>query len=311
MNPSVTRRMFLRAGVVAAGWAALPRPAGAVEPFQRGGSARLRLSVAAYSFRQYFKDVSHEREGHVDPARRIDLFRFVDFCAEQDCDGAELTSYYFPPRVDAEFLIKLRRHAFLRGVEISGTAVGNTFTLPPGEKRDQEIALVKRWIDHATILGAPHVRVFAGSVPRGMEKAEARRLCLAALEECAEYAGHKGIFLGIENHGGLVAEAEDLLSIVRDVRSPWVGINLDTGNFRTDDPYADLARCAPYAVNVQLKGEIRRRGGESEPANLDRLIQILRDARYQGYVAIEYESAPDPWQAVPALVRECRRLIRG
>ena len=77
----------------------------------------------------------------------------------------------------------------------------------------------------------------------------------------------------------------------------------------TADPYGDLARCAPYAVNVQLKTEIQTRGQKKEPADLSRLIQILRDAKYQGYVTLEYEAAEDPWKAVPGVLKKLRALL--
>lgn len=275
----------------------------------RTGPPRLLTSLAAYSFRQYFKDTSHPREAETDAGRRIDLFQFVDRCAEWGLAGAELTSYYFPAQPTPEFLLKLRRHCFLRGVEVSGTAVGNTFTHPPGAKRDEQIQHVKAWIDHAALLGAPHIRVFAGDQPKGATAIDARNHCLSALEECADYAGRKGIFLGIENHGGIVAEADVLLDIVRAVKSPWVGINLDSGNFHTDDPYRDFERCVPFAVNVQLKVDIRPRGGKSGPADLERLVKILRTGGYQGYVALEYESAQDPWIAVPPLLERLKKLL--
>jgi hypothetical protein len=57
-----------------------------------------------------------------------------------------------------------------------------------------------------------------------------------------------------------VSTAEEILEIIRAVKSPWLGINLDTGNFNTDDPYADLVKIAPYAVNVHMKGEVSPRG---------------------------------------------------
>lgn len=223
---------------------------------------------------------------------------FIDWCADHGCDGAEVTSYYFPDPVSNEFLLDLRRHAFLRGVSLSGTAVGNTFTVPKGEKRDREIASVKEWITRAQLLGAPHIRVFAGNL-EGQTMADARRNCIEALEECGEAAARAGVFLGIENHGGIVAEPKDLLDIVKSVKNPWVGINLDTGNFHTDDPYADLELCAPYAVNVQVKVELRRRGAKNEPSDLSKLGAILRASSYQGWVALEYESAEDPFVAVP------------
>ncbi len=291
MNTLSGRRGFLAGSVVAA-CGGLAARLGAAEPFARPGRPSFRLSLAAYSFRDSFRD-----------PEKLDMFRFVDYCAEQGLPGAELTSYYFPPDADEAYFLKLRRHAYLRGVEVSGTAVGNNFALPQGEERDREIADVKGWIDRAAVLGAPHIRVFAGSA-QGIEDSEARKLCVSALEECCDYAGKKGIFLGLENHGGIVAEADGLLEIFQAVQSPWFGVNLDTGNFHTADPYGDLARCAPYAVNVQVKVEMRARGGKSEPADLERIATILREATYQGYVALEYEAEEDPWAAVPRHLKE-------
>jgi hydroxypyruvate isomerase len=229
----------------------------AIEPFSRPGPARLRLSLAGYSFRQFFKH-NQGKTGNTGP-QAIDLFDFLDFCSRHDCD-AELTGYYFPWPVADSYLLRIKRHAHLRGVAISGTAVGNTFTLPVGDQRTEQIAMVKSWIDHAALLGAPHIRIFAGNQPAGMSRAEARALCLSAIDECCAVAATRGVFLGLENHGGIVTEPDDLLDIVRAVDSPWLGINLDTGNFHTEDPYADLARCLPYAVNVQLKVEIQPKG---------------------------------------------------
>src|SRR5262245_16973970 len=197
MTTRSSRRSFLRNSVkfAIAGAGLGQLPLFAVEPFKRQGPPRLQLSLAAYSFRQYF---NHEDEG-----RKITLFDFVDYCAEQGCVGAELTAYYFPNPLKDEFLIEVKRHAFLRGIDISVSAVGNNFALPPGPKRDDEIKRVKEWIDHAAVLGAPHIRVFAGQKPKDVELAAAKKYCIEASEECADYAGKKGIFLGLENHGGI------------------------------------------------------------------------------------------------------------
>ena len=264
------------------------------------------LSLAAYSFRQFFKDGNKA----VPPAdKALDMFKFIDFCADQGCAGAELTSYYFPKELTPEYLVQVRRHAFLRGVAISGTAVGNNFALPAGEALSKQIADVKRWIDHAAILGAPHIRVFAGAA-KGITDAEARKMCIGTLEQVSDYAGTKGVFLGLENHGGIVAEADGLLEILRAVKSPWLGVNLDTGNFHTDDPYGDLAKCAAYAVNVQVKVEIKKRGQTvAEPSDYGRLVKILKDANYQGYVALEYEAAENPFAAVPPALKKLKELF--
>ena len=303
MTP-LSRRRFLHVtglGLLAG------RAVSAFEPFPRTGPPRLQLSLAAYSFRQFFK----EEKGKAIANGTLEMPAFIDYCAQQGCDGAELTSYYFPKEVTREYLLKVRRHAWLRGVAISGTSVGNTFTHDPGPQRDEQIALVKQWIDNAAILGTSHVRVFAGAAQKGMSNEQAVKNCIGALEECGAYAGTQGVFLGIENHGGIVAEPAGLLAIVKAVKSPWVGVNLDTGNFHGPDPYADLALCAPYAVNVQVKVEMKRGTAAPEAADLPRLVKILRDANYQGWVALEYEAKEDPWAAVPRHLAALKQAIDG
>lgn len=300
MNPGkITRRAFVGAGM------ALPMALGAGEAFRRTGPPRLRLSLAAYSFGS---DFAPGKDG---AAPRTDMFRFIDYCAAHGCEGAELTSYYFPDPLPDDYLARVRRHAFLSGVSVSGTAVGNTFTLAPGAARDRELASVRTWIARAAVMGAPHIRVFAGEA-KGAPLAEAKRRTIEALEEMGDLAGRHGIFLGVENHGGIVAEATDLLDIVRSVKSPWVGINLDIGNFNTADPYADLARCAPHAVNVQYKALMRPRGvRQPVPTDLARVVKLLRDGGYQGWFVLEYEMPDDPWKKVPPLLSELASAIRA
>ena len=303
----MNRRHFLQLSSLST-LAAFAPGARAIEPFARSGPARLRLSLAAYSFRDFFKDSKQARKDGVEA--KLDMPGFIDYCAAQGCEGAELTSYYFPPKVTDEQLLAIRRHAFVRGVSISGTSVGNNFALPKGPKLDAEIADVKHWIDCAAVLGAPHIRVFAGAPPKEAPLNEVTRNCIAALEECCAHAGERGIFLGLENHGGIVADPEELLTIVRAVKSPWFGINLDTGNFHTEDPYASLVQCAAYAVNVQIKTEIRPKNEKKNvPSDLPRIASILRESGYQGWVALEYEAAEDPWKAVPVALAQLKPLL--
>ncbi|HOY59035.1 MAG TPA: sugar phosphate isomerase/epimerase family protein [Verrucomicrobiota bacterium] len=303
----ITRRCFFgraaAAAVTTAGAAVcLPRLS-AVPPLERKGKPQLRLSLAAYSFRDFF----NAKEA----ARRITLNDFIDFCADHGCVGTELTSYYFPKEFGNDYLVGLKRHAFLRGLAISGTAVGNNFTQSDGPDLDREIAAVKLWIDHAAVMGAPHIRVFAGA-PKGIDLPTAKKQCVRALEECGAYAAEKGIWLGLENHGGIVADVAVLLEIVQAVQSPWVGVNLDSGNFYgPGDPYDDMARLAPYAVNVQIKVEINRAGKGKEQTDLARVMAILRQANYQGFVALEYESPADPWKAVPEWLERMRAAMAG
>jgi sugar phosphate isomerase/epimerase len=303
---AMNRRSFFKsAGLTAAGASLLATASHAMEPLKRPGQPRLPLSLAAYSFRDSFNK----------PAlgdRNLDMFKFVDYCADQGLEGAEVTSYYFPKPPTPEYLLKLKRHAFLRGVALSGTAVGNNFARPKDETLKKEIEDVKKWIDYSALMGAPHIRIFAGPAPKQITREEAMKNCIEAIEECCAYAGAKGVFLGLENHGGIVEGAEQLLAIVKAVRSDWFGINLDSGNFHSEDPYAELAACAPYAVNAQIKVEIKRKGAAAaEPSDIPRVVKILREANYQGYVALEYEAKEDPWAAVPRYLKEMRAAVKA
>ncbi len=237
------------------------------------------------------------------------LDEFIAACAEMNLDGVELTSYYFPKDLTPEYLLHVKELTFRLGLDISGTAIGNDFCLPPGDARDATLALTRRWVDIAATIGAPVIRIFAGNVPKGDVESAALERCVMGINESLDYAAGKGVFLALENHGGITATPEQLLAIVKNVKpSPWFGVNLDGGNFRSDDPYADLARIAPYAVNAQLKTEISR-NGKKETADLGRIVKILIDAGYRGYIVLEYEAAEDPKTAVPRHIEELRNII--
>jgi sugar phosphate isomerase/epimerase len=272
----------------------------AIEPIGRTRPSHLKLSLAAYSYR-------HLLDG---PNRSMDLFAFADLAADMGLDAIEPTSYYFPPDAGLEECRRLQRHAFRLGLDISGTAVRNDFCLPPGPAREKSLAGVRDWVDRAVALQAPVIRIFAGQVPRGDTEEAAVARAIDGLRESVAYAGTRGVTLALENHGGITATPPQLLRLVEAVDSPWFGVNVDTGNFKTPDPYADLERIAPYAVNVQVKTEITRsEAGPKEPADLARLVEMLRRVRYSGYVVLEYEAAEDPLTAIPGHVAALRRLI--
>lgn len=294
-----SRRTFVKTLGSAALLGSMASPVGAIDPIRRRAGSHMKLSLAAYSFRDQLAGQK----------RSMTLEDFVDLCADYGLDGTELTSYYFPDPVTHEYLHRLRRRAFLSGLSVSGTAIRNTFTHPPGERLNQEIAHVQKWVDYAVEMGAPVIRIFAGDVQRGTTEEQARGWCIDAIRRCCDYAGKRGIILGLENHGGIVTTADQLLSIVRAVDSEWFGVNWDSGNFPSPDPYAALALTAPYAVTAQVKTEIASMGRTRVAADLGRIISILRDAGYRGFVALEYEADEDPRNAVPKHLTELRRLI--
>ncbi len=239
----------------------LTNAATAIEPIARNGSAKFKFSLAAYSYRDLLSGA----------APQLTLADFIDDCAKMELDGTELTSYYFPTPTTDDYLVQLKQQCFKLGLDVSGTAVGNDFGFAPGKEREQQILLVKQWIDRAEILGAPVIRIFGGKPQAGVEAKELHSRMVAGIEECCEYAGQRGVYLALENHGGPTETPEGMLSFIRDVQSPWFGVNLDTGNFFTADPYRDLEQIAPYAVNVQVKAAMSHPEGQNkQPADFPR-----------------------------------------
>lgn len=291
----LSRRSFLATG---AALAASPF-ASAIDPIKRPSEKPdIKLSLAAYSYRQWL-DLKKPT---------MTLFDFIDLAADLPLDAVELTSYYFAETTDA-YLDKVRAHADKKKLAISGVPVGNNFCVKDDKKRKVQIDLVKDWTARAAKLGAKTVRIFAGNLEKGETLDTAQARVIAAMEECLEVAAKHGVLLALENHGGITATPEQLLALVKPIKSPHLGVNIDTGNFHTADPYGDVAKIAPYGVVCQIKTEVRPAGGKKSEADLGRYVKILKDANFHGYAALEYEAAEDAKVAVPRYVKELRKLI--
>lgn len=298
---TVTRRAILRSGLALGAAATGVYRIAAIEPFARAGKAHLKLSLAAYSFNRHMN-----LKGKAKPTMSMD--DFADFAADLGLDAIEPTSYYFAD-TSRDALTKFRARCTRLGLDISGTAVGNDFCKKDPAELRKQLDSVKQWIENASWLGAKTIRIFAGTVAKDDNEPEALKRCVAAIEEACAHAGKFGIFLALENHGGITATPGQMLPIVHAVKSPWFGVNVDTGNFHTADPYADLAKIAPFAVTVQVKTEVQAKGKAKEEADLKRLLEVLRNVNYRGYVALEYEAAEEPRTAVPRYISELKKLI--
>lgn len=305
MHQEIDRRRFAKqcttAVMALSGVTMHAKQASSIEPIARNGSPKFKYSLAAYSYRDLLTGASP----------KLTLTDFVDDCAAMNLEGTELTSYYFPTPTTEHDLRTLKHHCFRLGLDISGTAIGNDFGFPPGAERDRKIATAKQWIDYAEILGAPVIRIFAGKQKQDLSPARSHALMVEGIEECCDYAGQHGVHLALENHGGPTATPDGLLSFVRDVQSPWFGVNLDTGNFYSEDPYGDLERIAPYALNVQVKvvtavGEDRL---NKQPTDFARLATILREANYRGYIVLEYEEEGNPRVECPKYLAQIREAF--
>ena len=291
---SSTRRDFLASGLaLGAGLAS------AIEPIRRAGKANLKLSLAAYSFNRQLS-----LHGKLPPSMTLE--DFIDLGAKLDLKALELTAYYFP-KTTPEYLKSIKGRCDKLGIAVSGTAVGNDFCDPDKKKQAAQLDAVKEWIDRSATLGAKTMRIFAGTLRKGDTEDEARKRAVDLIQRACDHAAKAKVILALENHGGITATADQFLAIVKAVKHDWFGVNLDTGNFHTPDPYGDLAKAAPYAVVVQIKTEVFP-SNKREAADLKRLTDMLRKATFQGYVALEYEAAEDPRTAVPKAIAELKKL---
>jgi sugar phosphate isomerase/epimerase len=296
-----TRRQFLHSTLAASGLALGAGRLAAIEPIKRNGKSHIRLSIAAYSYNALLNLKN--------PSMTLD--DFVDQAAGMDLDAVEFTAYYFP-KTDAEYLATLKGRCTRLGLDVSGTAVGNNFATADAEKYKKDMAMTKAWIEHTARLGGKTMRIFAGSLDKGdKDEEKARQRCIEGIQEACDHAAKYGVILALENHGGITATPDQILAIVKGVKHDWFGINLDTGNFHTEDPYADLEKLAPYTVTVQIKSEIHRAGKKKEDADYKRLIGMLRAVNYRGYVALEYEGSEDRKTGIPKAIEALKPLVRG
>jgi L-ribulose-5-phosphate 3-epimerase len=255
---------------------------------------RFRPAICAYSFRNQLKKGS---------MTYADLIRMA---ADLGVDGVDMTAYWLHDTT-GETLFPLKKLAYHSGVTIYTIGIGARLARPTPELQAAEVETVRKWLDAAERLGAGHIRLFGGDVPKGATEDQAVAWAVETLKRCAEEAGKKGITLGVEDDGGITTNADRTVEIVKKTGSEWAGINLDIGNF-PDDGYAQIEMCAPYATNVHFKSQVHIHR-QAQPADWPRVLNILGKAGYRGYLALEYELEDDPLTAVPKLVAKMRETI--
>ncbi|MDP3071198.1 MAG: sugar phosphate isomerase/epimerase family protein [Opitutaceae bacterium] len=326
MIDSFSRRRFLKsAAVLPVAGALAVVPALAAEPPKRVGGASLKLSLNAYSFAKLLNDQLLGR------GAGMSLAELAEFCAKHNFDAIDPTAYYFPGYRERKvapdkFLFDFKRRCFELGLAISGTGTGNNFTVADKAARAKDLEWVKRTVEMAAKLGAPVVRVFADTqmraqtwetVSNGAKRDEVEKWIADDIRACAEHGAQHGVIIGVQNHGDFIKTAADLIALLNRVDSPWCGAIVDTGYFKAADPYAEIAKAAPYAVNWQIKQSPLGVEKEAEaPTDLKRLLKIIRASGYRGYLPLETLSprggggpAYDPFTVVPKFLAEVRQAL--
>lgn len=299
--PALQRKEFLRSALALA---AMPLTSMAEKrtsfPVVGAAASRFKISLNAYSFNAPLT------------TGKTGLDQVIEFCAETGFDAVDLTGYYFPgyPQTPTdEYVFHLKRKAHRLGLAISGTGIRNDFVQSDLSARAADEALVKRWIETAAKLGAPVIRIFTGKALPGDEQREAITNQVAAhIRSCVEWGKAHGIIVAMQNHNDFIKTAAQAIDLMKRVNSEWFGLVLDTGSFVTEEPYGEIDKAAPYAVNWQIKEKLGY-GGQQQNMDLARLCKIISDSPYRGYLPIETLSPGDPFRVVPPFLQQVKKAL--
>ena len=305
MHWQPTRRRLLQAG----GVSALVASCGAPDPGPSPSRRRIRLGVSTYSY-WHFKEVKYPIE------------KVIDHAAELGFDGVEILHRQMKGE-SAEYMNALKRRAWDAGLDLIMLSIHQDFVDPSEAKRRDAIDHTKHCIDLAHQMGIPAIRLNTGRwgtirsfddlmaadgrepTLEGYTDEDAIGWCVDSIRECLPHAAGAGVVMALENHWGLSTRVDVLLRIHREVGNPWLGINMDTGNY-VGDPYPQMEQLAPHADIVQAK--TYPGGGVWYTLDLDypRIAGILRDAGFEGYVSLEMEGEAPAEQAVADSYRVLR-----
>lgn len=274
---------------------------------------KYRIGVSTYSF------------WHFDET--TDKWRSIEKCleaaADMGFDGVEILQVQMPDTSPAA-LRKIKSRAFTLGLDLMGFSTHQGFLTPDAQKRTDNILKTTQFLEQAYDLGIPTIRVNTGRwgtsknfdtlmANRGVEPRlegftddDGFKWIIDSFEKLVPEAEKRGVIMGLENHWGLGISPEGVLKVVDALKSPWLQVTLDTGNF-LEDPYDRLKILAPRTVLLQAKTYYG--SGLWYQLDLDyaRIASIMRDAGYRGYVSLEMEGKEDPITAVPKSLELLRK----
>jgi sugar phosphate isomerase/epimerase len=309
---TLDRRSFLAATATAA---VLPGATGAAEKDTPAPKRPNRIAVSTYSYWQF----RHRNLRSIATC--------IDLAAEMGFDGVEILHRQMQDESNAT-LQSLKRQAFLNGLDLCGFSTHQTFLSPDRAVRKKNVDHTIRCIELAYAMGIPTMRVNTGTwgtsknfdelmknrgiePPRkGYTDEDGFKWVIDGLGACLKSAEKCGVSMGLENHWGLGRTPEGVLRVVNALKSPWLQVTLDTGNF-LEDPYEKLEKLAPKTVLVQAKTYFG--GGLWYTLDLDndRIAGIVRKAGYRGYISLEFEGKEDPKTGVPKSLALLRKAFAG
>jgi sugar phosphate isomerase/epimerase len=299
---NLNRRQFTRTASAAALFSiGKPIASASDDRYLQNNSVRkLKISLNAYSFDKPLR------------AGTMTLDDLLDFCAKTGFEGVDLTGYYFPgyPASPAdEYIYHIKQKAFRLGIDLGCTGVKNDFTWADPKKRAEEKKLVKDWIVVAQKMGAPGLRIFAGTLSKENFPREERAKWIAHdIIECAEFGKEHGVMLALQNHNDFLKTTSDVEAMLKMIDHKWVGLMLDIGSYHSKDPYKDIEATAVYAITWQMKEKVFIEESQTD-TDYNKIIDIVRKCGYRGYLPLETLGDGNPYMKVEALYSKVKNCL--
>ncbi|HVR75482.1 MAG TPA: sugar phosphate isomerase/epimerase family protein [Planctomycetota bacterium] len=289
MKSSFERRQFLGQATLFASGAALGLAphggslAAAAPAAEASGRAPLfKLSLAQWSLNKAIF------------GKKLDNLDFAKKANELGFDAVEYVNQFFKDRAaDSKYLAEMKKRAAGEGVYsllIMCDDEGNLGDPDPA-RRTRAVENHHKWVEAAAYLGCHSIRVNAES---GGTYDEQVKHAADGLRRLSEFGEKRGIGVIVENHGGLSSNGEWLAKVMKTVDHPGCGTLPDFGNFdlgggKTYDRYKGVAELMPFAKAVSAKSHDFDDAGNEKHTDYRRMMKIVLQAGYHGYVGIEYE----------------------
>jgi len=230
-------------------------------------------------------------------SKKIDNLDFISLTkTEFGLDAVEyVNSFFFDKAQDQKYLNEMKNRADDHDVKSLLIMCDNEGNLgdPDENKRNQAVENHYKWAEAAKFLGCHSIRVNARSEGSWDDQIE---LAADGLRRLNEFGDSIGINTIVENHGGLSSNGKWLSAVMERVDHSRVGTLPDFGNFRIQgdewyDRYQGMKELMPYAKAVSAKSHEFDEKGNETGSDFYRIMDIVLDADYNGYVGIEYEGS--------------------
>jgi L-ribulose-5-phosphate 3-epimerase len=227
---------------------------------------------------------------------------------EYGIDAVEYVNQFFKDKAkDQKYLSEMKTRAADQGVKNVLIMIDGEGYLgdPDSAARAKAVDKHKPWVEAAKFLGCHSIRVNAHSKGSPAEQA---KLATDGLRSLAEFGATAQIGVIVENHGGLSSDGQWLSGVIKAVNLPNCGTLPDFGNFDTYDRYQGVRELMPFAKGVSAKSHDFDSKGNETKTDYRRMLKIVLDAGYHGYVGVEYEgtklSEPDGIRATKKLLED-------